>query len=270
MRRTHVPFVILFLLTSFFSSQSFPQKQKVNFVLREIIHNRVTSIGNVKYPDKVEVNTKGGFVEFTVNYSGNCSEKYRIEFSFDQDMSILIPNQTYGFTTKTRLLSRKCNDNRDAFIRAGAANGSSSGLLAGTKYVKDNSTLMNMGSGWDRLYTKGISRGHKTGILKGSFYPKYSSGFINRYTWLNFNIEAPSNLRGKENSFYYEFLFVYQVVKGGVPEATFDCPPPDCSGFPGTVPVWNFQTNKGECWCEEGYVWSDELKKCIPFKGKAR
>jgi len=233
------------------------------FVLREIIHNRWDS--RTRTPDRIEVNSRGGFVEFSVMYYGNCTEKYRFEFNFDQDMGVLTAGEQYGFTTQSKVLSGTCNNNRDPWMSAGAASGSSSSLIAGTNY-RPIVNGMGMAGGWgDRLYSKGLFKGVKTGSFSGAFAPAVRNK-LNAYSWFRFLIEGSSNI-DRKSGFGYEILFVYEIVDAiETPSEEFTCPPPDCSGYPGTIPVWNFQTQSGKCWCPEGTVWNKQLNKCVSAK----
>jgi len=271
MKRSYLLFCAILISCIIFTSPNIvPQKRtknpNIHFVLREIVHNKYNVLGISRYPDRVEVNSKGGFVEFSIKYSENCTEKYRFEFTFDEDMSVLNVNRDYGFTGKAHLISGLCDKKGDAFMQAGSNAGNSS-LIHKTKY-KEISQHIYTNKGTERLYANGFFGYLKAAKekLRGAFYPDYANkNFINQYSWLNFTISAPSPL--KDNSFYYEFLFIYQIVEGEVtPVEAFSCPPPDCSEFPGTVPVWNFETNKGECWCSEGKIWDKQLRKCIDIK----
>jgi len=274
MKRSYLLFCAILLScvifpSSYALSQQRTRNPNVHFILREIVHNKYDVLGISMYPDKVEVNSKGGFVEFSIKYSENCTEKYHFEFTFDEDMSVLNVNRDYAFTSRARLISGLCDNKNDAFMQAGS-NGGNSSLIHKTQY-KEISQHINTTNGTERLYANGFF-GYlkaKKGKQTGAFYPDYASkNFNNQYSWLNFTISAGSPL--KDNSFYYEFLFIYQIIEGeAAPVGAFSCPPPDCSGFPGTVRVWNFETNTGECWCPDDKVWSPELNKCVDIKRKA-
>jgi len=250
---------LIFIPLALFLSLNLCAQTGEFFSLKEIIHNNI-NYSTVK-PSIVQVDSKGGFLEAEVTYYGNCREKYRFEFQFDQDMSSLQANKPYGFTYTAKLMSSQCNTNRTPYMRPLAPNGGWSGLAASSGYANFVNVMGVLGS--DRLYAKALGK-YKTGTMRGEF--NASHGPLNAHTWLNFVIEGPSNLKG--NGFYYEFLFVYQIV-GEAPQQTFSCPPPDCSGFPGTVPVWNFDTNKGECLCSDGMHWDKTANKCVPINRKA-
>ncbi len=251
--------VIFFFLLS--TSIVFGQKQY--FVLQEIVHNRTDNRSTL--PSRIEVDSKGGFVEFSVMYRGNCTEYYRVEFTFDQDMRVLEQEKDYSFTLRTQRVKGKCEiyPIRDPYAQAGAANGSNSALIAGTSY-RPLVNGMGMSSGWDRLYVNGTLSGAKTGSLRGSFRGARTNK-PGAYSFLNFSIDGASNI-DYDQSFHYEILFIYKIVDSppSAPEISeMSCPPPDCSGFPGTVPVWNFQTQRGECWCPEGMVWDKMTARCV-------
>lgn len=251
--------LILFWL--FCTSIVFGQKQY--FILQEIVQNRTDNRSTL--PSRIEVDSKGGFVEFSVMYGGNCIEYYRVDFTFDQDMRVLEQEKDYYFSLRTQRVKGKCEiyPIRDPFAKAGAANGASSALFGGTSY-KPLVNGMGMSSGWDRLYVNGAFNGAKTGSLRGSFRGSRNNK-LGAYSFFNISINGASNI-GYDKSFQYEILFIYKIVDSppSSPEISeMSCPPPDCSGFPGTVPVWNFQTQRGECWCPEGMVWDKMTAKCV-------
>lgn len=109
----------------------------------------------------------------------------------------------------------------------------------------------------------GALKGAKTGSLTGAFTGAKNNK-VGAYSYLRFYISGASNI-GYDKGFWYEVLFVYKIEDTApvMPTGAMTCPPPDCSGFPGTVPVWNFQTQRGECWCPEGMIWDKMAGKCV-------
>jgi hypothetical protein len=250
--------IITFLLAFFLISELFSQTGNF-FTLRGVIHKNTA--GSTVNPISAKADSRGGFLEVEVLYYGNCREKYRFEFQFDEDMSSLEAGKSYGFSYSVQLISPQCNTNRNSSIRPIAPLGASSGLIGGSGF--DDIVNAIGVKGWAKTYAKDLGRPnvYKTTKMRGVFQPIKHK--LNAHTWLAFSLSANSNLPGE--SFVYEFLYAYQIVND-VPVETISCPPPDCSGFPGTVPVWNFNTNKGECWCPEGMRWDKMQNKCVPIE----
>jgi len=251
-------FIILFLTGLLLPGSLYSQTGDY-FSLKEIIQDN-TANSSVN-PSTVHANSRGGFLEVEVSYYGNCIEKYRYEFEFEQDMTSLQADKSYRFSYTVELMSSQCNTNRNASIRPGASLGATSGLVAGSGYGDIVNAIGVQGG--EATYAKDLGKPnvYKTGKMEGEFIPK--SHKLNAYSWFNFVMEAPSNLNGEH--FYFEILYLYQITNKKS-EQSFSCPPPDCSGFPGTVRVWNFETNQGECWCPEGSRWNKMVNKCEIIK----
>ncbi|NOY50273.1 MAG: hypothetical protein GXO88_06910 [Chlorobi bacterium] len=176
-------------------------------------------------------------------------------------MGSLQAGKSYGFSCTVELISPQCNTNRNAGIRPIAPLGATSALIAGPGF---NDIVNAIGvEGSATTYAKDLGRlnVYKTVKLRGILKPVKHK--LNAHAWPAFSLSANSNLPGE--SFVHEFLYACQIVND-VPVETFSCPPPDCSGFPGTVPVWNFNTNKGECWRPEGLRWDEMKNKCVTIK----
>ena len=43
----------------------------------------------------------------------------------------------------------------------------------------------------------------------------------------------------------------------------------DCSRWPGSIPQWNNQTNRAECFCPQGMVWNKDRTRCIDARQAA-
>ena len=238
-----------------------------------------------KAPDFIDLNLDKGVVEFTVPHKKDCKERYRFSYEFMQDMSQLLvykdQEMEYEYVVKMEALDKSCYEYdyylfRNAWVRAATdASGSSSGL----KYVlrkEENYPYLPSGKFINNrspnIYAHPSKPDYATGVYRGTFKVRsltanYISSDKTYYSEFYFNISSPSPLGGKTNRFEYSIVFVYELVEG-VPEKVSNDPckieKPDCSCCPGTIPMWNFDTNKGECVCPEGTVWNKMTKRCEP------
>lgn len=230
------------------------------FYLEQITHG--PSVPGLSLPDRVEADANGGFVELTLTLAGNCRERYRFEWQFDQPLSEIQDGKEYGLTSRTTRLEGGCNTNRDPFMNVNGANGSSSALIGGTG-LKPVINSLGMKSGWDRLYVLGHSKGVRTGSLRSSITTIGRNHLVGGYSFIRIAISAPSNL-GRPQGCEYEVLYILRYANEAPVHAnTGGCPEPDCAGYPGTVPVWNFKKQKGECWCPEGTYWDKMIQRCV-------
>jgi hypothetical protein len=245
------------LILSVFSFST--SAQQVNtLVLKEIYHKPLNA--KDKKPSKVQVDTKGGMLEVTTKYNNGCEEKFHFEFNFDRDMAVLNANETYGFNYFVRAMSKECQTNpwREAYMKPGSSDGGYSSLLGETNYGRW--VYMISGGGPYNYARARPNSKDVTGVQNGEFKTKpYTKG---THTYFYFDINSSGHESGE--SCAYQFLFVYELTDE-VPNAsvsTSGCVAPDCSSMKGTIPVWNFQNNRGECWCPEGVVWDRMENRC--------
>lgn len=263
------PFPLLFVAPACFLLVAVDgaRAQEPRFVLRDIIHAPYTR-GSARPPDVIELQANEGFVEFTVDYSGNCRERYRFEYSFDQDMNALPFDSEYGFRATMRSLEGRCQQARDPFVTGTSSNGGFSGVLnamAGDPAFEYGRLVKLLGGGMPRLYAYGVSRNAIVGTNSGAFSSRrVNLNYDGAHSWLGFSIQASSNTGEADTGFYYDIIFIYQQVNDYVAPPIAGCPsPPDCSDLPGTIPVWNFDAQKAECWCPEGTAWDRVAARCV-------
>ncbi|MCB0662305.1 MAG: hypothetical protein KDC24_06175 [Saprospiraceae bacterium] len=246
--------ILVFLL---FFNIGFAQQVKT-LVLKEIYHKTMESTN--KQPDFVRVDAKGGVVELSTKYNNGCTEKVHYEFNFDKDMSVLRDGETYGYTYFARIIDGNCETNpwREPYMKPGSSNGGWAALLGQTRY--DRWVQQISGSGPYNYARARPGSKDVTGVQRGQFSAKgYTKG---THTFFYFDIYSYSH--DPKETCTYEFLFVYELTDD-VPSTptTAGCVAPDCSSLPGTIPVWNFQNNRGECWCPEGMVWDRMGNRCV-------
>lgn len=253
-------FVVLIL----FQGTSYSQNYKL--VLRDIIHKPNTSLSS-RLPENVKIDVYKGTIEFSVEMSGNCKDNYQFEYNFNNDMSVLDFGKDYNFNINMNVVKNGCAAHRNPYVSATSTDGGFSAIVNELASDKNSNYygkfFVCTGGGFSRLYARpqnNETSGNKSASFKIS---KDYGGYEGRYTWIAFTIEASSDL-GYAKGFYYDVVYIYQKVSANeVVDASFDCPPPDCADYPGTIPVWNFQTKQGECWCPEGTVWDKQQKKCV-------
>lgn len=243
-----LPFLFLFFC-------SFSYGQQVNtLVLREIIQEPFKEVK----PSVIRVDAKGGIIETSTRYNDGCREKIHFEWNFDKDMSVLKAGEVYGFNYYAKIIDGNCNTNpwREPYLRANSSDGGFSGAVQKTNYKMTKSLHGGAITNYARARpgSKDV-----TGVQRGKFtVTGYTKG---RFSYFYFYISSASNTKGE--SFLYEVVYIYELTDD-VPSSPVStgCVAPDCSDFPGTIPVWNFQTNRGECWCPEGMVWDRMENRC--------
>lgn len=247
--------------------------------LKEIIYRTKEPYSE---PTKIEINSNGGELEFGVAYytrSGRCPEKYRVKWSFNQDMSVLAldnyERKNFGFMIDSERLSGDCgevNPVRNPTFKPSVDNGGWSWIMQSGDFSDKKiarSFTYKISPPYIYCRTDAAvrkSENRTTGPLNGSFEVYNSDTYEGRYSYLFFTLSGNSN-KGKvpEEGVYFEVVYLYQIVTNK-PEVTADNPcdftEPDCSCCPGTIPVWNFKTNQGECICPEGQKWDRISNSC--------
>ena len=271
--------VLSFLL---FAPKSHSQKGHWKF--KEIIHGNYN--GSTNIPDKLEIDVNEGVIEFSIRQKNDCTDRYRLTYKFSQDMHALaLPmdhnsRSSYDYEFQIEPISSPCYDPEqrsfsNPSIRFTHWN-STSGLLGKLKNAnswayKNHQQFIDKGSVdyYPHLTSVYKNAGQGTGefVVTGpnqsdvDYYLKNYPGMVTDFRIL-FKGQSTA---GKEEAFYYDILFVYELVKGD-PQTTHDpcaIEAPDCSCCPGTIPIWNFETQKGDCICPEGLKWDKVANRCI-------
>ena len=251
--------------------------------LQEIIHDSKEGYAE---PLSFRAGDEGGEMEFQIDYrvSGRrCSEIYRFSWSFDQEMRILkginSESKVYGFDLRAERIEGNCGEIipwRNPFVEPSAeGDGGVSRIMKSPGY-KELSVVYTFKTEMEpkRLYfrqdekvleSSGFVAGHNSGAFIMEQHAKYDG----RYTYFSFDVSGTSNSsRYKDTGLKDEIIYLYKI-HGGIPPASLASPSsqdivkPDCSCCPGTIPVWNFDTNRAECLCPEGKTWSRIEQKCL-------
>lgn len=279
--RKNLPILSLFFLLLIFSTHGWAQ-QAATLVFKEIVYGN-TNV-STRTPDRLDLQVNEGVIEFSVQHKTDCRERYKISYKFLQDMTAipvyLDKESKLDYELKVEALDKPCFAYdyylfRNAWVSAANdAAGSSSGLKyilskkGEWKYTPNGQFITDRSP---YVYAHPAKSTNQNGSYRGAFKVlKINTNYINSdrtfYTDVYFNISAPSPLGGLSNGFDYNIILVYELV-AGVVEGTGNSDPcaiqePDCSCCPGTIPVWNFKTNQGECMCPEGTKWNKINNRC--------
>ncbi len=273
-------FLSLLFTIAFLTSNA----QDGHWVFKEIIQGN--HYGSTNQPDKIDVRLNEGMVEFSIKQANNCTDRFRFTYKFAQDMNVLdIPEDrnnlpTYGYEFEITPLGAPCYDlkvNGYSNPRVWLTHWNApSGLLGNMKKEKtwgykyhqhfiNNSQIEYYA--YDGHAIKGFGKGHGeynvTGPTK-NFVARVVKNTPGMATDFRILFKGQSTM-GKEEAFYYDILFLYEFKEGqpSIQEDPCDIKQPDCSCCPGTIPVWNFQTKKGDCICPEGQIWNKMENRCL-------
>ncbi len=266
-----------------FCTVQFAFGQDFYLELQDIIHKPYQN-----YPDPIYVKADeyGGEIRFRITYytsQGACPENFTFKWSFDQNMKILpglnLKRKSYPFRIRAEKDRGNCgevNPSRNPFASVSAIDGGGSYVFNGSKYGSEKSTKA-IGRSMDqaRLYFRNDAWAKKNnaalGQINGDITVYTMDSYDGFYAFFNLTVSGNSNRGGlPSEGIYSEVLYVYKIKKGK-PDGVVESNPcqieaPDCGAYPGTVPVWNFETNKGDCLCRKGLVWDDLKKRCVDNK----
>lgn len=271
-----------FLITVLLMAFAFQMTaQDYHLALRQIVNR--SSKG---YPEPTVFNAdgNGGVMEFNVVYyvSGNaCPEHFRAEWKFSQNMTYLpginSKESQYGFTLSANRVSGDCgevNPWRNPNMVINGNDGGWSAIMNSPDMLQYKGTPAT----WVTWASPGLyfrndakvrsSPNFVTGDKSGEIHLKTHSVYAGKYVFFYIRVVGNSNRDYVyDQGMSHEIVYLYEIVAGPPPSTVQSDPcaikAPDCSCCPGTIPVWNFKTNKPECLCEEGKVWDRIQGKCV-------
>ncbi|MEZ5055457.1 MAG: hypothetical protein R2879_00320 [Saprospiraceae bacterium] len=266
-------YFFIFFLTLFFPVKE-ADAQGLELVFKEVIHGY--SGNSTRPPEKINIFKDKGTILFSVQSNTTCKEYFEFNYNFPQqiDQFILTGKDSISFPVKAGIiaLGPSCYSyNNESFRNpftniTGSGQITFSGLISQLKSkeewpYKNVSSIFS--SRFPYSYAYNYPSGSKTGIQNGeiilSNLDKLKPGDP---AFFQLKISATSPMGGPENNFYYEILMVYEVQKiNNLDPCKIEIP--DCSCCPGTIPIWNFKTNSGDCICPEGSKWDKMKGKCV-------
>lgn len=191
--------------------------------LKQIYHRQLDGFPNP--PRMVKTSPSGGSIDFDVSYAASsslCTETYRFQWKFDEEMSFLAYENTptyYNFELSTKVLNGNCGQVRpwrNPFVVAAANDQSSSPILDEQGYdMRVMARGISGGSG-ERLFFRDDDwvrfQEARQGFLRGRFFTKRDNNSYGRYTWFKFTIVGNSNDGNNNHSFQYEIVYVYEIM----------------------------------------------------------
>lgn len=261
-----------------------PASAQGSWKLKTILHDNTW--GSENAPDKIEIGVNEGYIEFSVPQRDACTDRYRFEYKFDQDMNYLDlrdvggPRPSYSYSYEIKALTgAPCTDLTQSqysnpYVTIGNGNTSSTyiGELKRANEWPGNYHQHFIEKGSSHWYV------HGTSSLPGGAgrqYGSYEVGGINKVdleyymknyeglvTDFKFIIRAPSNIEGKKDDFYYDVVYIYELARDRQVFDPCSISMPDCSCCPGTIAVWNFDTMQGDCLCPKGKSWDASSQSC--------
>ncbi len=192
-------------------------------MLKQIIHRPIP--GFTKTARLVKADTRGGTIDFDVNYLVNgatCTETYRLQWKFDQDMSILAyrdQSVDYGFEVRTQVLNGNCGKIqpwRNPFVVAVANDVSSSSIIDEQGYDEVSIADGIIGGSGARIFFRNDDwvrfNQARQGFLRGRFSTRNDRNSYGKYSWFKFTIVGNSNAQDPKASFQYEIVYTYDIV----------------------------------------------------------
>ena len=282
MKSRHLNFI--FLAIVFIPFTTIIHAQSGHWQFKEIVYGN--HFKSTNKPEAIELDVNEGYVQFSIPQKNDCVDRYRFSYKFHQEMnSLQLPlsgdvNPSYSYEFEFIPLSSPCYDPEvssysNPSVRVTHWN-STSGHLGVLKKKKEwkyenHKQYIDEGSVDYYAYKTSVYKNAGKGVGEFNIIGPNTEDvdyFMESYPGLitDFRIlfKGQSSL-GKEEAFYFDVLFVYELTKGALSIGIDPCKiePPDCSCCPGTIPTWNFQSNEGECLCPEGKVWDRRKKSCV-------
>ena len=225
-QKTFMDKLFTLLLICFVSFNINLPGQGRNLSLKHVVHRPIEGYTN---PARlVKADARGGAIDFDVTYAngGLCTETYRVQWKFDQDMSFLKYEENsnyYDFEIRTQVINGNCGKIqpwRNPFVIAVANDVSTSSILMEQGYDEVSMAQGIFGGSSDRLFTRDDEwvrfNQARQGFVRGRFHTKKDLNSYGKYTWFKFTIIGNSNHTDPKASFQYEIVYVYDV--NGAPD----------------------------------------------------